>query len=735
MEEGFEGDVLLLDQSSSPLSKHKLRRLKKVSLFAPLSPPTDPDPTLLPEVPLETLETTAMLDFGEPVLESDGIGTEILPELEFDPLFPDLDHHQLQAKNTDIGREEEEFFRGGGSGCAAADEINDGIENVKSAKKKLILEGEGEATKKKNKKRKSSEKPKESLRKQRKLEKERQAHLLQIHAESQRLLRETRDASFKPALVVQKPISSVLEKIRLRKIEVFKKSVVANHSQSIDDTTNCKADTYHDGEATMLESKKDDDAGLEENKVPHAEEHLNAEGGGVTAHDRYGLCNQVSNLNSDVANNTLDADEEFNDCNEAEKDHQIVYNTKEAIKSTLSLLPTSSSELAPLDIVGPSASKSLEGDETVSLQPHKAFSVDSYSDSAHAKAFLDDEAEEEDDSDHDLMRFQENEEDDESDDNEELTDMIATGFEEAPIDCERRNQLHQKWLEQQDTTATDNVIQRLRFGNKHKEPTLLHEEEASLELSEESEDEEPSDLHPTNSIHKSTKMAKQMMAKMFTEDHDAYLPSDDEELEQSFIRQRLIAQNKEPALDSLIDVEHSREIFGLIKNMNAAPETKKRAKPTSHFGLLLTESSNSSSKSSFLGRSTNSSMQYSHKQSLSIARAFIFGRDDSNSRSSLPAPENFQEENQLENKNKKPSAKFSGPQMKSNASKAKTESNTNSSSLFEILQQSTMNFDKQLESKMKGNNTTETKAAHPFSAFKIQRKFSKVTQEIHRSQG
>ncbi|XP_042442372.1 uncharacterized protein LOC122027458 [Zingiber officinale] len=230
-------------------------------------------------------------------------------------------------------------------------------------------------------------------------------------------------------------------------------------------------------------------------------------------------------------------------------------------------------------------------------------------------------------------------------------------------------------------------------------------------------------------------MAKQMMAKMFTEDHDAYLPSDDEELEKNFIRQRLIAQNKEPALDSLIDVEHSREIFGLIKNMNAAPETKKRVKPTSHFGLLLTESSNSSSKSSFLGRSTSSSMQYSHKQSSSIARAFIFGRDDSNSRSSLPAFENIQEENQLENKNKKPFAKFSGPQMKSNASKATTESSTNSSSLFEILQQSSIQFDKQLESKMSGDNTIEIKAAQPFSAFKIQRKFSKVSERINRSQG
>ena len=40
------------------------------------------------------------------------------------------------------------------------------------------------------------------------------------------LLLETRDASFKPVPLVQKPISSVLEKIRKRKLEIAKKWVV-----------------------------------------------------------------------------------------------------------------------------------------------------------------------------------------------------------------------------------------------------------------------------------------------------------------------------------------------------------------------------------------------------------------------------------------------------------------------------------------------------------------------------
>ncbi|KAJ8761618.1 hypothetical protein K2173_004394 [Erythroxylum novogranatense] len=50
-----------------------------------------------------------------------------------------------------------------------------------------------------------------------------------------RLLRETRDASFKPVPLVQKPISSILEKIRKRKLEVAKKSIVESRSSLLDD--------------------------------------------------------------------------------------------------------------------------------------------------------------------------------------------------------------------------------------------------------------------------------------------------------------------------------------------------------------------------------------------------------------------------------------------------------------------------------------------------------------------
>ncbi|KAL7002406.1 hypothetical protein U1Q18_003560, partial [Sarracenia purpurea var. burkii] len=60
---------------------------------------------------------------------------------------------------------------------------------------------------------------------------------------------------------------------------------------------------------------------------------------------------------------------------------------------------------------------------------------------------------EEDDSDNDLLRFQENEEDENIDDYEELNDHIATEYDERPVDNEWQNELHQKWLEQQDAVG------------------------------------------------------------------------------------------------------------------------------------------------------------------------------------------------------------------------------------------------------------------------------------------
>jgi hypothetical protein len=83
---------------------------------------------------------------------------------------------------------------------------------------------------------------------------------------------------------------------------------------------------------------------------------------------------------------------------------------------------------------------------------------DSCPDGALLKDFLDDEAEEEDDSDNDMMRFKDSKEDDGSDENEVFNDLIEAGYEEKEVDHKKRNELHQKWLQQQDAAETNNVM-------------------------------------------------------------------------------------------------------------------------------------------------------------------------------------------------------------------------------------------------------------------------------------
>lgn len=155
------------------------------------------------------------------------------------------------------------------------------------------------------------------------------------------------------------------------------------------------------------------------------------------------------------------------------------------------------------------------------------------------KAFVDEEAEVEDDSDNDLMRFQENEEDGENED-EDLNDIIVRGYRERPVDSDMRNQLHQKWLEQQDATETDSVLQRLKGGWKQREPIMFEDEEEDKEYGEDSLDGAADDLLPSTVAKANSKKLKQMIPQMFTDKDDVFLSSDDEEAEQSLQKLRLL---------------------------------------------------------------------------------------------------------------------------------------------------------------------------------------------------
>jgi hypothetical protein len=163
---------------------------------------------------------------------------------------------------------------------------------------------------------------------------------------------------------------------------------------------------------------------------------------------------------------------------------------------------------------------------------------DSCRDGAILKDFLDYEAEEEDDSDNDMMRFKDNEEDDGSDENEVFNDLIEAGYEEKEVDHKKRNDLHQKWLQQQDAAETNNVIQRLKSG-RQEEKEILEEDEDIEECEDESENEMSHDFTPANIVRQNSEKAKQMIAMMFTSDNDVYEHSDDDEIEENLARQHI----------------------------------------------------------------------------------------------------------------------------------------------------------------------------------------------------
>lgn len=153
------------------------------------------------------------------------------------------------------------------------------------------------------------------------------------------------------------------------------------------------------------------------------------------------------------------------------------------------------------------------------------------------KDFVDDEAEEEDDSDNDLIRSEEKEDED-MDGFEELDDMIATEFEERTIDNERRNELHQKWLEQQDAAGTDHLLQRLKCRSELRDTILQDKEPESDEDEEESDDEAKEDVH-RNSARMNSRNAKEIIMQMFSDKEEAFL-SDEDDTEKRHVKQRLL---------------------------------------------------------------------------------------------------------------------------------------------------------------------------------------------------
>ncbi|CAL5418269.1 unnamed protein product [Camellia sinensis] len=745
MESDDDYDLFSLPQEPSPSLHHrKLKRLKK-AIHVSIDPQVESAEKVASSPPVDSLESQA----PESSETKGSEGLEV--DNELNSVIDDL-HSREDRKKTkrvlDFDVVDEEFD-GKMPDQIGGMEENFADLNMERSEKKRVNEEDSSEDKEKKKKRVKSGgdgvKPKTSRRRE---EKERKNYLQQLHVESQRLLRETRDATFKPVPIVQKPISSVLEKIRQRKLEVMKKvrtvSLYDNCSVDEDNGTVKEVITDHDSENVLTEEKEvykfaevvvvqeettachvDVESSLDASRVNESKEAARQ-----SSHENSPYQMAVDEQSMPAFRAPVDDTQDLFCDSETSEGKDLMFNDDNDSPLEEVLAPSFLAMNLKFDSAPPDDISDDEEDndkENIDPEPETADKGSSSPKGDPVKAFVDDEAVEEDDSDNDLLHFQENEEDEENEDYEELKDMIATQYDEKQIDIERRNELHQKWLEQQDTTGTDHLLQRLKCGPKLKDTTLLEEEEEEEEEDEDERefcDEAAEDPVKTSIARINSRKAKQMIPHIFSDKNDGYVSSDGEETERRLVKQRLLDKAEEQGvLLSPGKDESSREVFGLIKKLNIVPDAKRKARTSSFFDKMLTGGNNNgSSKSTFLGRGPSHSLPSSHKQGKGKVRSFIFGRDDSNSRSSISMSEDSSDAIPRENRPaRNATTKFSSSQSKFiTQSTNDTAEAVSGASLFEILKRSSMQSNDFNQDTMVGLTQTV------FAAFKIPKKPIKI---------
>ncbi|XP_027093237.1 uncharacterized protein [Coffea arabica] len=580
-------------------------------------------------------------------------------------------------------------------------------------------EMEGDSSKKKKSKRTKNDttvdddmKSKVSASDKRRQEKERKTYLKQLHAESQRLLRETTEAAFKPIPVVKKPISSVLEKIRQRKRELSKKDDIGYQptSRLLEEREDKLSKAVEDIVACPVLPSRD---ALD---VDKSDEPL------VPSSHEIGPPDEASSEKpSPMFRAPIDDTQDlFGDSETKECYDELPGGLQDSPLEEV-MAPSLLAMNLKFDSVPSNDSSSDEDNykENIDPLPHGGEDDSTSPRGAPFKAFLDEEAEEEDDSDNELLQSKETEEDEDMEDSEELNDIIATEYEERPIDCDRRNELHQKWLEQQDEAGTDNLLQRLKVGSEPKDTALVGEEQEEIEDGEDCNDE---DVVPRNYARMNTKKAKQIITQMFLDKDDSFISDEDEEVERRRVKQHLLVRAEEQAtLVSPMEDEGSREVFGLIKKLNIVPENKKKAKASSYFeSELKGGQSRSFSKSSFVGRSSYHSLPSSHKQGSGTVRSFIFGRDDSNSRTSISKSDDSLDTISKEKPMRTVTATVSSSQAKfSSQYRSTCGVRASGASLFETLKRSSIRS-------MSYNRDDPVDLSHVLATFRVPKKPIKI---------
>ncbi|XP_054798734.1 uncharacterized protein LOC129303441 [Prosopis cineraria] len=718
----MESDDDIELRPSSPVRERRLTRLKKAFRVPEYPRPNSPDSSSFPS-PANSSEADAShpngligLDFEDLNLASgfsfEAIGDKNGPSIERDAPESVKEDGLSETRVSEFDSVAEDI---GGNGQACSTEAM-GLESEdpKTDELEKNQHSLGTFSDKRKRKRKKildsdrgEEKVKESTSNKKGAEKERLENLKKLRAESQRLLRETRDAAFKPISGVQKPISSLLDKIRQRKLELLKKSI-----SSIGDHYDGLAREVPVADVSGRACPGDEIA----DKVERAEhqETFTCPADMKNSSDalHLGGSGEVTNSCSCKSEGIPCPMELYSDSPRSDTKHEAL-NPSEVSEPPI---PSMNLQLdsAPSDDV----SSDEEDNEKENIDPHPYRSATSSPPPSGdpVKAFVDEEAEEEDDSDNDLSRFQEDEDDVDEDDAEELNNMIATGYEENPIDKERRDQLHQQWLEQQDAAGMDNLLQKLNCSSRLKDTSIGEEEdEERNETENESEDEEY--VAQPNAARINLEKVRQMIPQMFSDKDEAYVSSDDEKTQKRLPKRCLSAKIEEQTTFlSPAEDESCREVFSLIKKLNTVPDTKRKRTPSFFDTPLIGQNVNVLSKSSFLNRASNHSLPSSHKHGPNKARSFIFGRDDSNSRTSISVSEDSLDTIQTESQPPKSvSAKYQG-NAQDRYRNSNSASQKSSTCLLEILRKSSRHAERPVQ------NDTVQQTESVFAAFRLAKK-------------
>ncbi|KAH7286439.1 hypothetical protein KP509_32G007200 [Ceratopteris richardii] len=503
------------------------------------------------------------------------------------------------------------------------------------------------------------------------------AELEEIHAASQRLLRESPSASFKPVLSSGKFVTSVLEKIRLRKRQLVQGrsafSVLPNITDSLDivdqeisitKSTNLEplshqAEIFSKADiVARISSCEDanDGVGADENVTSILKRRVGVDVDPSSTpkdysedrdSDDFGKSPTFGSGNPfrppmEDTQDLLSSDDELDGNPDLDRDNEDFGGSRVALQ----LDTETQDDYAECLGVG-LCRDNTESNSAGDFPSKKIFKGPS------VRALIDDEAEDEDE---DALLPAEDEEGDEG---EDVVGLIVKEIQEEARDRVKRAELHSKWLEQQDDVMTDDILLRLKTGWKPRDSRkrgfdifdddhdlFTREHDENVESSDEEEDIHESQELPDDSslgeedLKDDVQPDERRVVRPFEDPSEVYESSDDEEAEQRMMRQRFLEESDAqrsfvpPAED-----ETSREIFGLISKVNVASANKKpKNGSVTQFRSLCGGSSNSNSsftaKSSFLRRTASSnfaSVQRHGSNGGSATRSFIFGRDDSNS--------------------------------------------------------------------------------------------------------